>query len=147
MSILNTFLLNLDRGLTKYPSEDRERMRTRILDDLKKDDILHPSYTALLLGPDDDDEISISEIREERVKVKQKELRIPPDESKVKYKYGRTQLHEAVVISDLELIRRLLRENHSVYVKDNNGNTPVDHAILDENIEVLSIFKEFGHNT
>jgi len=146
MSILNTFLLNLDHGLSKYPSDQKERIRHRVLDNLKKDNILHPIYDILFYDPLDEEEISVSELREEKVKTKQQELRIPVEESKTKFKYGRTHLHEAVVISDFELLKKLLSENNNVHAKDNNGNTPIDHAILDENKEALRIFKDFGHS-
>jgi len=147
MSILNTFLLKLDRDLSKYPSEQRGRMRNKILEDLEKDDILHPSYMVLAPDPYDDDEISVTDLKEERVKTKQQELKIPVTEVKSKFKYGRTHLHEAVAISDFELIKKLLQDNPNVYSKDNNGNTPIDHAILDENKEALRIFGDFGYNT
>jgi ankyrin repeat protein len=145
MMVLNQFIMSLDKGLAKYPSEKRSIIRQRILDNVRNSDIFKPLH-LFHCDPNEEEivEIPIAIVREERVKEKQIEFKIKP-ESKPILKYGRTLLHEAVATSNIDLIKKLLSEGHSTKDLDNNGNTPIDHALLDENDEVLAIFKANGH--
>jgi len=143
-SNINHFLLSLDHSLQKYPAEQRERIRQRVIDDLAHTDIFRPLYLE-----DDDEyepnEVSIKEMtREERVVAKQLEYGTEPDEPP-KNRWGRNDLHEAVAISDVEAVQRLLADDpESINHKDNNFNTPIDQALLDENKSVINLFKNLG---
>tara|TARA_Y100000034_G_scaffold133560_1_gene199373 strand:+ start:348 stop:800 length:453 start_codon:yes stop_codon:yes gene_type:complete len=145
-SIINHFLLCLDNSLRKYPSEQRERIRRRIIDDFAQTDIFRPLYME-----DDDDYVNVDQRaienemkKEERILAKQKEYGIKPDEPK-KNRWGRSDMHEFVEISDTEAIRRLIAEDPDmIWKKDNNDNTPIDQALLDENKTVISLFKDLG---
>jgi ankyrin repeat protein len=59
-------------------------------------------------------------------------------------RFGRTPLHEAILMNDLETIRSLLNENKYLMSRDNNGHTPLDLARLEENIVVIKMIMEFS---
>lgn len=68
-------------------------------------------------------------------------------ESNLKGAYGRTLLHEAVLEENIDEIEKLIMDGVDVSVKDNNGCTPYQLAVLEEKEESLKKLKEFGIST
>jgi len=58
--------------------------------------------------------------------------------------FGRTLLHEAVLRQDKDRIIELLEEGASTDIKDNNGLTPYETAILEDYTEIIELFKSKG---
>jgi len=155
MLVLNRFMLILDCQLSKYPDPDRHRIRDAIIRDLIQTTNIFDSLEDM----DDDDydyDDWVSEqqemspavcTKEARVLEKQRELKIDIVAETVapKRRWGRSDLHEAVAMSDLDTVHRLLSEGQDVNVRDNNGNTPLDFAMLEANQEVIAVFRAAGY--
>jgi len=56
--------------------------------------------------------------------------------------YGRTPLHEAIGMRDLEAIERFVIEKQYLKDRDNNGNTPYQMAFQEGYKEAVEIFKK-----
>jgi hypothetical protein len=154
----NTFVLGMNHNLRKYDVEKRKRILSKIVADLENTDI----FSRLADEETDDDfeseeGIDTSEIvhlKEEIILEKQREYGIEPDgpmseeDNKERFirqqQWGKRPLHEAVAASDLAGIRKLVVEGADVTEVDNNGHTPLYLAVLEENHEVVALFKELG---
>jgi len=148
MHYVNEFVLILDRQLAHYPAEQRHHLRDRILDDLTSTtDILKPIDWGYEDSSENDElDQPIVNIKD-RILKKQEELQIEPEPEipivKIN-RWGRSDLHEAIAISDLEAIKSSLAQKKDIHSKDNNGNTPLDFAMLEANDEVIALFREAG---
>ena len=159
MNIRNMFILSLAENISKLPFDQRQRITKKVLEDLDKTDILTPID---VLGYDDDidwfkqqeDDIedvyeAMKEVeREERIKQKEIEYsdyaglpECPLSSCKIT-RYGRTELHEAVLANDVETVKRLLKEGLNIDVKDNNGNDALMLARLEQRDEIVKVFEE-----
>ena len=56
--------------------------------------------------------------------------------------YGRTPLHEAIGMRDLEAVERFVIEKQYLKDRDNNGNTPYQMAFQEGYKEAVEIFKK-----
>lgn len=86
---------------------------------------------------------------EERIRRKQKEYGIIPDDSNTsltnsakKLQYGRSPLHDCVAQRCLSEIKMWAAEGKYLFDKDNSGNTPYDMAYFDNYQEAVDILKE-----
>jgi ankyrin repeat protein len=57
------------------------------------------------------------------------------------FPYGRTPLHQAVALKNIELIKKYVDEKKYIFDVDNNGNTPYDMAYQEGYNEALNILK------
>ncbi len=89
--------------------------------------------------------------QEERIKAKRQELIkkgiIEPDiedgeESiKIVTRYGRTPLHEAIVMRDIKLVKKYIENEQYLEDEDNNGHIPSEMAFYENYKEALALFK------
>jgi len=111
---------------------------------------------------DDDDEFVIQDDeaveaasrlkdRNAQIRMKQIALKIKPmegeddvSEASSDYRWGRTQLHEAVAMNDIVMAEKLIKEGHDITAKDNNGHTPIHIAVIEENKEMIVMFRQVG---
>jgi ankyrin repeat protein len=56
--------------------------------------------------------------------------------------YGRSPLHEAIALRDLDSIRKYVSQNQFIDDVDNNGNTPYDMAYQEGYEEAVNILKK-----
>ena len=100
------------------------------------------------------EEVQISQYRseqEERIRAKQQELIdkgvVKPNlftaqkSIKVTTRYGRTPLHEAIAMRDINLVKKYLKSDKYLKETDNNGHTPIEMAFYEEYEEALALFK------
>ncbi len=114
-------------------------MKKKILEDFKDSDIFAPLHTFWSDfdddAPQDNNEIVVQhhppDIKPLLKKINQPVVKIK------KNRFGRSDLHEAVAMSDIAEINRLLDAGASIKATDNNGQTPIDQAFVDENDDVL----------
>lgn len=156
MNLRNKFLINLHERISEKTFEERKRIIDKILIDLDKTEILTPVELV-----DDEDEFDIdfhlerdsdpenivvlqNEEISKTIKRKQEILGISPFESKTT-RFGRTPLHEAVIAGDVSTVNSLLEQKLYIDIKDNNGNTAANLARLEENLEIIEIFKKYGY--
>ena len=57
--------------------------------------------------------------------------------------YGRSPLHEAIAMRNLDAIRKYVSEGRYLDARDNNGNTPYQMAYQEGYTEAVEIFEEF----
>jgi hypothetical protein len=84
---------------------------------------------------------------EDRIRAKQIELGITPDEiiedgKRVKNGYGQSPLHVAISMRDIDSVRRWVKEKKYLNITDHNGNTPLEMAFqegFDEAVELIEI--------
>ena len=158
MTIFNQFVFDMNNRLQHLDKDRRLKIVSRVVCDLENTDIFTPIHK---MCNDYDDLLDSQEAiacenalsREDRIK----ELQVfysgsLDDEDTIekeritRTRCGRTDLHDAVSMNDLEMIRKLIVEDHAdVNVKDNNGHTPIHIAILEENEAAISLFRELGH--
>jgi len=170
-SIKNEYVLILNKHLANRTYEVRSRLIDKIIEDIEQTGLLNsPEFedddwdlnTPIGLQETENEEADqfaqsekiASFSSDERVARKRQELIEAGiiKKKKVKKKvvkplsvtrFGRNALHEAVVANDLETVKRLLRNGIAQNQKDNNGNTPMDLALLEENFEAVKILKGF----
>ena len=58
--------------------------------------------------------------------------------------HGYTALHYAAIMGRLDVVNLLLQYEASVDVQDNDGRTPLDHAALSDNSEVVKLLEHNG---
>ena len=61
-----------------------------------------------------------------------------------RHEFGRTELHRAVHVCDLEKIKELIKNGVDTNVKDNSGFTAYMQALLDDKQETINLFQELG---
>jgi len=64
-----------------------------------------------------------------------------------RHEFGRTELHRAVYVCDLEKIKELVKKGIDTTVKDNSGFTAYMQALLDDKQEAINLFQELGVNS
>jgi len=79
-----------------------------------------------ILKPDKEDELEVFEI-----------------EHLEQNRYGRTPLHEAIAIRDLELVKQYISQGVHLETKDNNGHTPKEMAYYEGYEEALKVFRAY----
>ena len=82
----------------------------------------------------------------DRITQKQIELGIQPTQHSTKEcfivcRYGRSLLHEAIAMRDINLIREYIQDEEYIKSVDNNGDTPLDMAHRMKYTEVIKLFK------
>jgi hypothetical protein len=156
----NSFVFDLNNRLQHLPLEVRQRQMKKVLDDLSGTLTFTPPED--LADPEDDFEDEQENIacenamgREDRIKqlinfygvqgdTDESEEEALEREHVVKKRCGKTDLHEAVMMGDLPLIRQLISEGADVNAKNNNGHTAIYLAFLEENEAVIGLLRELG---
>lgn len=161
--MFNQFVFDLNNRLQTLEPKKRQRIIERILKDLSHTDVFTPLHkmTSDLDYLDDDNDNknnitfdALENDRELRISKLQEKYNIKPDkqtkeilerEKVVRTRCGRTDLHDAVSMGDLGLIRKLVVEDKiDPSIKDNNGHTAVHIAVLEQNSEVIELLKELN---
>lgn len=75
-----------------------------------------------------------------RGKNKPKELKLEPE---IILPYGRTLLHEAIAMRDIEMIEKYAKDGLYVGDKDNNGHTPIEMAKYMGYAEAVKILRKY----
>lgn len=52
-------------------------------------------------------------------------------------RFGRSIVHEAVLLDDLDLLKQLINNGEDIHRTDNNGHTPLQIAIMEEKDEIV----------
>lgn len=91
--------------------------------------------------------------QEKRIQAKRKELIekgiIEPDPQstlkshKITTRYGRSPLHEAVAMKDIQLIKKYVKSEKYLDEVDNNGHTAMEMAYYDNYKKALVIFDKY----
>jgi len=66
------------------------------------------------------------------------------DEEPVEFfitRYGRSPLHEAIVMRDIRLVKRYIKEGLYLNALDNNGHTPMEMAYYEGYKEAIAVFR------
>ena len=82
--------------------------------------------------------------QEARIRHKQIELGIRPDvfqKPSTEQDSGDSRLHKAVLMNDPTSVKLFLEQGDDPDVKDNNGETPYEVAIGEENVALIKIFE------
>jgi|GEM_PF-3948447 len=159
MDLFNIFYLDVKRRVESRDAlsrGDKDRIISKVITNAEDSGIFKPIKSYL--DEEDDtwdveDDIEFEPLdREELVKEKQKELGIVAEEKEEKDlspdlerqigRWGRTRLHEAVLMGDEKSVRRYIGEGDDASMTDNNGDTPYDVAILHENEVLMKVFEE-----
>ena len=155
MNTRNATLFRLNNRLQSVDTNKRKRVMGRIIADYDEMGIFDP------IEDDDDFDFETSceraddndRIIEDRVVEKEQHYNIARDsrgmsedrEREVRQRCGKTDMHEAVLMRDFEMIRRIYESDpDSVKVKNNSGHTPITVAVIEEDAEMISLFKELG---
>lgn len=166
LSPINEFVFESNNRLRNLPLEKRKKIIDRVIDNLNNIDFFTPLHEMCDDDDYDDDFGLILESRagvddehEKRIKSLQlfysghPEIQSDDDdyeeivqkEKNAISRCGRTDLHDAVLMNDLDMIRSILTEgNVDLNSKDNNGRTALQVAFLEENMTVIALFKELG---
>ena len=148
----NLFCLSVEKSVESrsLSREQKVDILCKIFKDISSTEILHP-YSFLFDKIDEIDELAeereadcIALSTEERIRNKQIELGIEPDspeDESIKLPYGRTRLHEAVVMQDEQMVRLFISEDDDSFSEDNNGNTPYDLALLNNNKDMILLLE------
>lgn len=59
-------------------------------------------------------------------------------------RYGRTLLHEAVLLEDEDTIKKLINDGVDVTIKDNSGYTPYMIGVLEGKVKSITLLKSLG---
>lgn len=59
-------------------------------------------------------------------------------------RYGYTELHEAVVLGDIEEIKNLIESGFDTSLKDNSGHTAYMLALMEDKADIIKIFEDYG---
>jgi len=150
----NLFCLSVEKSVESrsLSREQKVDILCKIFKDISSTEILHPYSSSFLFDKIDEiDELAeereadcIALSTEERIRNKQIELGIEPDspeDESVKLPYGRTRLHEAVVMQDEQMVRLFISEDDDSFSEDNNGNTPYDLALLNNNKDMILLLE------
>lgn len=150
MFIENEFIRDSNRRLKNLPLDKRKIVHERAYADLKDLGIFDP-----LVCPDDDifyednDYIDI----DTRIRQQQMAYGIEPDDEVIasneekqliKHRHGKTDLHRAVEMGNIEEAQRLIKEGWNPLAEDNNGHNCITIASLEENIPMLEMFRDEG---
>jgi ankyrin repeat protein len=128
----------------------KRRVLDRVISNAEATGIFQPTYLedkdiALDLEKASVIEFSDPIARSDLVRKKQEELGILAEVAapkEVNGRWGRSNLHEAVLMGDEGLVRRYLEDGEDATVFDNNGRTPYDLSILRENERLIALFEE-----
>tara|TARA_Y100000310_G_scaffold111606_1_gene110008 strand:- start:13597 stop:14100 length:504 start_codon:yes stop_codon:yes gene_type:complete len=162
--MFNTFILAVEKKVQSrgLPLEQKQRILRKIVENTFSSDIFTPAGFSFLFDTDNDNDNAQYEAEalaavegnivpldmEERIRQKQLDLGISPDEDPTgvgesyTLRWGRSRLHEAVSMRDLASIRIFLQEGDDPGVKDNNNRTPYEMAIMQEQQDIIDLFKE-----
>jgi hypothetical protein len=75
--------------------------------------------------------------------VKKTEIKEREEECVVYTRYGRSPLHEAIAMKDINLVLKYVQEGKYNTLKDNNGHTPVEMAKQENYLEAIELFKKY----
>lgn len=154
----NHFVFELNNRIQHLPFEVRQQRMKQIIEDVERLEDGEEShiFTPLCLLCDDDnddtEELACENAvaREQRIRELQAFYNVPGEideeeqerELAIKNRCGKTDLHDAVLMGDCDLIRTLIQNGADINAKNNNGQTAVYLAFLEENEEVISLLRE-----
>jgi hypothetical protein len=158
----NSFVFALNNRMQHLPVAERQRRMGIILQDLGQTDVFTPIND---MSDDEDDEFEKEEeeacdtsmSHEQRIReltAIYSNSGIPEDEEEtqeevereyvVKKRRGNRDLHEAVRMNDVVLVTNLIAAGADPHEKNNSGYSAVDLAFLEENEEIISVFRTAG---
>jgi len=148
----NRFVFKLNQRLQHVPTSKRLNMIQKIMEDLEPTGILNPiDFEEEIL---EHSSISFNNIlgREDRIINLEKkhgtfnrDVYEEDNEQKriSRSRCGGSDMHDAVKMGDIDLIKRIYKSDpSSMEQKNNNGHTPIYVAFLEENKEVINAFRE-----
>jgi len=153
------FMLNVEKRLTER-GETPERKKS-ILDKIKAD--IENDDWCQFLEPDEEDDYdtpedeqpfyvtdvstplvhSIGQSIDEKIRLKQIALNIEPDEP-IKKPTDMLSLHDAVRFGNTLSIKQCLGHGVDPKLKNNNGHTAYDIAVLHEDKVIMDLLEELG---
>lgn len=153
MFVFNRFIFNLNNRLQHHSLKKRLYMIQKIIKDL--------DTTEILKSIELDDDISSRTIKfnnilkhdQSIVNLKKKHgtytgeinNEIIETERIARNRCGDNDMHEAVKMGDVGLIKHIYKTNpSSIDKKNNNGHNPIYVAFLEENEDAINIFREMG---
>lgn len=127
--IANNFILHIDRSMARQQLDyrTRDRVLKRILKKYSDSDIFEP------VNSDDEDDFDMP--TPPQVQGKTNDIDCS--------KYGRTRLHYATLLRNIELVKQYLEAGDDPSIRDNNGRTPYALAVLHEYKELFPVFEEY----
>lgn len=140
------------KKLFHYPAEKRKRMLNKIMRFYDEIDAFQE------ITVDVDEKIELMDKgaeeqwnREQKILNKQKELGLPVgiveiEQRKEVTRFGRSVLHEAVLLDDLEQVIYLVENGANVSAKDNNGFTPLQLSICRGKKEITKYLRKVISN-
>lgn len=145
----NRLVLRLNGRLKHLDLSSRQRIIGRVIADLDDIGVLSPNDEMEMEMDYGNTEYPVLLNSDERIRREQIRMGIEPEETTEieipNNRYGRTDAHEAVLINDVSLVRKLASEHPEYFsVKDNNGRTPVSVALSEENDQMIDLFKSLG---
>lgn len=153
-TISNRFLqiLHKSERINRLDKEKKKEIIDKIMtdiDDMGLFDIPTEKEEDMFINAEYESDILFREKRQclnERVKQKQVELGLYSGDNEKEVEkhssYGRTPLHEAVALRDIESIRKYVIKGKYLTEKDNNGNTAYAMAFYGRYTEVINLFNE-----
>ena len=169
IALRNKFIQIIHKNLSEKDAEKKNRLKKikKILDDIEQIglfdelDYEYNHFEDIEILADmvfcekeekrDEQILNVASISVERIRKKQVELGIKPstDEEILAAeisdfsRYGRSPLHEAIAMREIDLISQYVKEKKYLLIRDNNGNTPQQMAIQENYREAIEIFEEF----
>lgn len=142
MDVKNRMLiwLHFKSKFSKLPVNKKRKLIQKVLTDSSMKEILEPINTYI---PPEDCIIEETENTPFIIKNKNKKSLIIKEEEVIFNRWGRSSLHEAVLVNDINLVQNLLETDVNVYLTDNNGQTPLDLALLEEKREIVNLLKPY----
>lgn len=151
MMLENEFVRDSNKRLSAIPLELRKRVQERALAGLRLIGAFDPLFDAEdEIFSDDFDEAAD---KEWRIRQQQISHGIEPDDEVVvsdeerqliKHRHGKTDLHRAVEMGNVQEAMRLIKEGWNPLSVDNNGHDCIVIASLEENMEMLEMFRDEG---
>lgn len=138
------------KNLEDKPDDVRNRVVKKVMDNLDGMGVFDPIDFSHDAEHDWEAEVNDHAIMSmDRIARKQAELGIEPDNivnntGKGKDIFGKTPLHNAVEMGNIDEARKLIKNGACVLDKDNNGQSCVDLALCNEDTDMLKMFKEEG---
>jgi len=146
MDIKNRMLiwLHFKSKFSKLPVNKKRKLIQKVLTDSSMKEILEP--INMYIPPEDcivDETENTPFIIKMKNKNKNKKLLVTEEKEVVFNRWGRSSLHEAVLVNDVNLVQNLLETDVNVYLTDNNGQTPLDLALLEEKREIVNLLESY----
>ena len=164
MNVKNEFIYSLNQKYAHLQFDKRQFLVKKMVADFA-------DFFSITLNPNDDEEEfpldlmfetevdgeyvegdlgKIDPEREKRIRALeewakseglQEKEEITPFKAEIK-RFGRSALHEAILNEDIDGIKQLIKDGANLFAKDNNGNSPLNLAQMEEKTEIVKILSE-----